>query len=97
MAATTHKSALDRFVPQTRYVAWLGPPTLDIRLWCEVWVCGLDNMHPFIKLIGVVMDISEMVDSDLLMYFFVLIKWVHASQCRGRASSSFSKKSVRNV
>ena len=25
-------SALDRFVPQTLYVAWLGPPALDVRL-----------------------------------------------------------------
>ena len=30
--ATTHESASDRFLPQTWYVAWLGPPTLDIRL-----------------------------------------------------------------
>ena len=31
MTATTHVSASDRFVPQTRYVARLGLPTFDDR------------------------------------------------------------------
>ena len=31
MAATTHVSASDRFVPQTRYVARLGLPAFDDR------------------------------------------------------------------
>ena len=49
-AATTHESASDRFVPQTQYVARLGPPALDVRLWCNVClVLGSDYRHPFIK------------------------------------------------
>ena len=31
MAVTTHVSASDRFVPQTRYVARLGLPVFDDR------------------------------------------------------------------
>lgn len=29
--------------------AWLGPPALDVDLWCEVWVYGLDNLHPLLQ------------------------------------------------
>ena len=71
-AATTHESALDRFVPQTQYVAWLGPPALDVRLWCDVClVLGSDYRHPFIKWIGVATVVAKMVASDYLMYYFV--------------------------
>ena len=50
MAAATHESASDRFVPQIQYVAWLGPPTLHVRHLCSVClVLGSDYRHPFIK------------------------------------------------
>ena len=32
MAATTHVSASDRFIPQTRYVARLGILAFDVRI-----------------------------------------------------------------
>ena len=71
-AAMTHESASDRFVPQTQYVARLGPPTLDVRLWCDVClVLGSDYRHPFIKWIGVATVVAKMVASDYLMYYFV--------------------------
>jgi hypothetical protein len=71
-AATTHESASDRFVPQTQYVAWLGPPALDVKLWCDVClVLGSDYRHPFIKWIGVATDVAKMAASDILMYYFV--------------------------
>ena len=68
----THESASNRFVPQTQYVAWLGPPTLDVRLLCDVClVLGSDYRHPFIKWIGVATIVAKMVASDCLMYYFI--------------------------
>ena len=32
MAMMTYESALDRFMPHTWYVPWLGPPALDVSL-----------------------------------------------------------------
>ena len=71
-AATTYESASDPFAPQTQYVAWLGPPALDVRHLCDVClVLGSDYRHPFIKWIGVATDVAKMVTSDYLMYYFV--------------------------
>ena len=66
------QSAPDRCVTQSRYVARLGHPALDVRLWCDVClVLGLDIRHPCIKGIGVTTCVAKMVDSGLLMYYFV--------------------------
>ena len=70
--ATTHESVPDRFVPQTKYVARLGPPALDVRLWCDVCLvlgCGLPA--PFIKWLGVATVVAKMMASDKPMYYFV--------------------------
>jgi hypothetical protein len=49
MAATTHESASDWFVPQSWYVARLEPLELDVRDLCDVClVLGSDYLHPFI-------------------------------------------------
>ena len=60
MAATTHESATGRFAPQTLYVARLGPPALDVRLWCDVRLV-LDSYyrHTFIKWIEVATDVTR--------------------------------------
>ena len=72
MAATTHESASDRCIPQTQYVAWLGPPVLDVRHLCDVClVLGSDYRHTFIKWIEIVTYVARMVASDYLMYYFV--------------------------
>ena len=64
-AATTHESASDRFVSQTQHVARLGPPALDVRFWCDVYlVLGSDYRHPFIKWIGVATVVAKMMASD---------------------------------
>jgi len=43
-----------RVLPSPAYVAWMGHPTLDVRLLCDVClVFGPDIRHPFIKGIGV--------------------------------------------
>ena len=34
-------------------------------------VLGSDYRHPFIKWIGVAIDVAKMVASDYLMYYFV--------------------------
>jgi hypothetical protein len=71
-AAASSESAPDWCVPQTTYMAWLGPPVLDVRLRCEVClVLGSDYRHPFIKWIEVATDVAKMMASDLLMYYFV--------------------------
>ena len=66
------QSAPDRCVPQTRQEAWLGPPALDGRFWCEVClVFGSSFRQPFIKWLGVATDVAMMVASDLQMYYFI--------------------------
>ena len=71
-AAAASESAPDRCVPRTGNAAWLGPPALDVRLWCDVClVFGSDNRHPFIEWIGVATDVAKMAASDILMYYFV--------------------------
>ena len=41
------ESVSDQFVPQTQYVAWLGPLFLDVRHLCDVClVLGSDYQHP---------------------------------------------------
>ena len=58
--------------PRPNNAAWLGPPTLDVRLWCDVClVFGSDNRHPFIEWIGVATDVAKMVALDYLMYYLV--------------------------
>ena len=72
MAAAASESAPDRCMTQSRYVAGLGDPALDVRLWCDVClVLGSDIRHPFIKGIGVATDVARMVASGVLMYYFV--------------------------
>ena len=71
-ATTIHESASDQFVPQIRYVAWLGPLALDVKHLSDVClVLGLDYRHPFIRWIGVAIDVAKMVASGYLMYYFV--------------------------
>jgi hypothetical protein len=54
MAAAASESVPVRCVTQSWYVAGLGHPALDVRLWCGVClVFGSDIRHPFIKRIGV--------------------------------------------
>ena len=66
----TTESAPDDVCPRPGNAAWLEPPASEIGLWCDVSVCGLENLHPFIKLIGVATNIIEMVTSDLLIYYY---------------------------
>ena len=48
-------------------VAWLGPPALDVRLWCEIHLAFGSNFgHFFIKWIEVAIDVAEMVALELL-------------------------------
>ena len=71
-AAADSESAPDWCVPQTGYMAWLGPPVLDVRLRCVVClVLGSDYRHPCIRRIGVATVVAKMVTSDYLMYYFV--------------------------
>jgi hypothetical protein len=71
-AVAAYESAPDRCVTQSRYVAGLGHPALNVRLWCDVClVFGSDIRHPFIKGIGVATGVAKMVASGLLMYYFV--------------------------
>ena len=64
--AVSTGSAPDCCVPQTRQEAWVGPPSLDVRIWCEVsLIFGSDIRHPFIKWIGIARDVVKMVHSDL--------------------------------
>ena len=72
MAVAASESAPVRCVTQSWYVAGLGHPALDVRLWCDVClVLGSDYRHPFIKWIGVATVVAKMVASDYLMYYFV--------------------------
>ena len=71
-AAAASVSAPDRCVTQSRYVAGMGHPALDVRFWCDVClVLGSDIWHPCIKGIGVATGVAKMVDPGLLMYSFV--------------------------
>ena len=41
-------------LPSPAYVAWMGHPSLDVRLSCDVClVFGPDIRHPFIRRIGI--------------------------------------------
>jgi hypothetical protein len=54
MAATASESASVRYGTQSRCVAGLGHPALDVRVWCDIrLVLGPDIRHTFIDGIGV--------------------------------------------
>ena len=58
-AAVIFESASDRCVTQSRCVAGLGHPTLDVRHWCDVYlVFRSDIRHTFIKGIGVATSVA---------------------------------------
>ena len=58
-AAPTSVSAPDRHVTQSRYVARMGHPALDVRIWCDVClVLGSDIRHHCIKGVGVATDVA---------------------------------------
>lgn len=51
--------------------AWFGPSVLDVGLWYDVWVGGLNNTRPFINLTRVATDVAKMVASKLLMFYLL--------------------------
>jgi hypothetical protein len=59
MAAAASESASVRYGTQSRYVAGLGHPALDVRVWCDVrLVLGPDIRHTFINGIGVATGVA---------------------------------------
>ena len=61
-------SAPDRRVTQSRYVARMGHPALDVRIWCDVClVLGSDIRHHCIKGVGVAIDIKIWCDVYLIL------------------------------
>ena len=54
MAATASESAPNQYGTQSRCVAGLGHPVIDVSIWCDVHlVLGPDIQHTFINGIGV--------------------------------------------
>ena len=59
MAAVASESGSVRYGTQSRYVAGLGHPALDVRVWCDVrLVLGPDIRHTFINGIGVATGVA---------------------------------------
>ena len=59
MAATASESASIRYGTQSRCVAGLGHPVLDVSVWCDVrLVLGPDIRHTFINEIGVATGVT---------------------------------------
>ena len=57
--AAASESAPDRYGTQSRCVAGLGHPAIDVRVWCDVrLVFGPDIRHTFIKGIGVAASVA---------------------------------------
>ena len=59
MAAAASESASVQYGTQSRCVAGLGHPALDVRVWCDVrLVLGPDIRHTFINGIGVATGVA---------------------------------------
>ena len=59
MAAAASESAPDRCATQSRYVAGLGHPALDVRVWCDVrLILGLNIRHTFFNALGVATGVA---------------------------------------
>ena len=59
MVAATSEGASVRYGTMSRYVAGLGHPALDVRVWCDIsLVSGPDIRHTFINGIGAATDVA---------------------------------------